>query len=76
MIRKALLVALLPIVWIPLIAFACFVVPSVPWWGWVFSVLIYVLFLRRRRLAAAGMLTAGTGSVDGPRFSSFRGSGL
>jgi hypothetical protein len=47
-VRRWLWLALLPVVWVPLIGLLVTVGPRLPWYAWVFAVL-FVFMLRRRR---------------------------
>lgn len=62
---------LLPVVWVPLIALALALGHSLPWYGWLFGVLFWVMIARRRRAGAVG----GEVSDDGARFSPFHRAG-
>lgn len=70
--RRLLLLLLLPVVWLPLGAFVLFAWPLLPWWGWLFGVVFWVLLWRRRSAGSVGVVS----EVDpaGPRFSPLRGS--
>lgn len=64
--RRVLLVALLPVVWVPLVAFLVTVAPAVPWYAWVFALVFWVLLWRRRH---SNRLDAAPGAEGAPLWS-------
>ena len=69
--RKAFLILLLPIVWLPLLALALAVLPRLPWWATLVGAAVWVMLWRRRAMGGADEYA----SEDGPRFSPLRGGG-
>lgn len=69
--RKALLIALLPLVWLPVIGFTLLVLPRLPWWATLVGIGIWIALWRRRRMGGSDEYA----TEDGPRFAPIRSGG-
>lgn len=68
--RRALLVLLLPVIWLPLLALSLAVLPRLPWWSLLLALAVYFLLWRRRSRPDEAAL-----SEDSPRYSPLAGGG-
>jgi Flp pilus assembly protein protease CpaA len=70
-VRKALLILLLPVVWIPVIGFSLMVLPRLPWWATLVALAIWFMLWRRRSMGGSDEYA----TEDGPRFAPIRAGG-